>query len=122
MENNSIIGMLPWPVAAATATWFGVMAYKAGKNCVVWSIGGGVLALVVTTLVMGLAQATFIPYYTGEIATLRLKVAGLAVLLVFCLGWFFTGTLHRHIRELLKRRHQAAAEVPPQAPAPAVKQ
>ena len=122
MENNSIIGMIPWPVAAATATWFGVMAYKAGKNCVVWSIGGGVLALVVTTIVVGLAQATFIPYYTGEITTLRLKVAGLAVLLVFCLGWMFTGTLHRHIRELLKRRHQSAAEVPPQAPAPAVKQ
>src|ERR1039458_2021712 len=90
MEHDSIIGAIPWPLAAATATWFGLMAYRARKNCVVWAIGGGVLALVVTTIVMGLAQATFIPYYTGEIAPLRLKVAGVAVLLVFCMGWLFT--------------------------------
>ena len=122
MENNSIIGMIPWPLAAATAAWFGLMAYKAGKNCVVWAIGGGVLALIVTTIVVGLAQATFMPYYTGEIATLRLKVAGLAVVLVLCLGWLFTGTLHEHIRELLKRGTEPAAKVPPPAPAPAVTQ
>ena len=91
---------------AATAAWFGLMAYRAGKNCVVWSIGGGVLALVVSTVVMGLTQATFIPYCTDDIATLRIKVAVVAVLLVFCLGWLFTGTLHQHIRELLKQRNQ----------------
>jgi peptidoglycan/LPS O-acetylase OafA/YrhL len=76
---------------------------------------------VVTTIVLGLAQATFIPYYTDEIATLRLKVAVVAFLLVFCLGWLFTGTLHQHIRELLKQRSQVAVEVPPPAPAPTVK-
>src|ERR1035437_4524562 len=110
METNSIIGMIPWPVAAATAAWFGLMAYKAGKNCVVWAIGGGLMALVATTVVVGLAQATFIPYYTGEIAMLRLKVAVAALLLVFCLGWLFTGTLHQHIRELLKRGTEEAAK------------
>ena len=120
MEDNSIIGMIPWPIAAATAAWFGLMAYKAGKNCVVWAIGGGLMALVATTLVVGLAQATFIPYYTGEIATLRLKVAVAAVLLVLCLGWLFTGTLHQHIRELLKRGTESAAKVPPPVPAPTV--
>ena len=101
-----------------------MMAYKARKNCVVWAIGGGVLALVVTTLVVGLAQATFIPYYTEEIGTLRLKVAGLAVVLVFCLGWLFTGTLHAHIRELLKRGTEPEAKGPPPAPAnpPATRQ
>jgi hypothetical protein len=122
MEDNSIIGMVPWPVALATAAWFGLMAYKAGKNCVVWAISGGLMALVTTTLVVGLAQATFIPYYTGEIVTLRLKVAGLAILFVFCLGWLFTGTLHQHIRDHLKRRNQTAPEVAHQAPGPAVKQ
>ena len=122
MENNSIIGMIPWPVAAATAAWFGLMAYKAGKNCVVWAFGGGVLALVVTTIVVGLAQATFIPYYTDEIATTRLKVAALSVVLVLCLGWLFTGTLHEHIRELLKRGTELTAKEPPPASAPAATQ
>ena len=109
-------------IMAATAAWFGLMAYRAGKNCVVWSIGGGVLALVVSTVVMGLTQATFIPYCTDDIATLRIKVAVVAVLLVFCLGWLFTGTLHQHIRELLKQRNQPVAEVPPPVPAPPIKQ
>ena len=120
METNSIIGMIPWPVAAATAAWFGVMAYKAGKNSVVWAIGGGVLAMVVATIVVGLAQATFIPYDTEEITTFRLKVAALALVLVFCLGWLFTGTLHEHIRELLKRGTEPELKVPPPAPGPTV--
>lgn len=122
MEHNSIIGMIPWPITAATAAWFGFMAYKAGKNCVVWAIGGGVLALVVTTIIMGLAQATFLPFDTEEIAAFRLKAAGVAVLLVLGLGWLFTGSLHHHIRELWKRREQAAPEAPAKAPAPAPKQ
>jgi hypothetical protein len=122
METNSIIGMIPWPIAAATAAWFGLMAHKAGKNSVVWAIGGGVLAMVVATIVVGLAQATFIPYDTEEITTFRLKVAALALVLVFCLGWLFTGTLHEHIRELLKRGTEAAPQVPLPAPAPTVAQ
>ena len=76
MEHNDIIGWIPWPVAAATAIWFGVMAYGARKNCVVWAIGGGLLGLVFTTLIMGLAQATFIPFCTAEIAALRQPADG----------------------------------------------
>jgi hypothetical protein len=114
MENNSIVGLIPWPVAAATAIWFGVMAYKAGKNCALWAIGGGLLGLVLTTIVMGLAQATFIPYSTEEIAPFRLKVAVLAIILVLCVGWLFTGTLHRHLLTALR-----TAAVPPQPEAPA---
>src|ERR1035437_2363990 len=122
METNSIIGMIPWPIAAATAAWFGLMAHKAGKNGVVWAIGGGVLALVVTTVVVGLGQATFMPYDTEEIATFRLKMAVLALVLVFCLGWLFTGTLHEHIRELLKRGPEPAPKVTAPDPAPTVAQ
>lgn len=122
MEDNSIIGSIPWPVAAATAIWFGVMAYKAGKNCVVWAIGGGVFAVMVTTLVMGLAQATFIPFHTDEAAPFRLKVAGLAILLVFGVGWLFTGSLHRHLLTSLKRTETPAPEAPAKPPTPAPKQ
>ena len=122
METNSFIGSIPWPIAAATAAWFGLMAHKAGKNSVVWAIGGAVLAMVVTTIVLGLAQATFIPYDTEEITTFRLKMAALALVVVFCLGWLFTGTLHEHIRELLKRGTEPAPKVTPPAPAPMVAQ
>ena len=113
MENNSIVGSIPWPVAIAAAVWFGVMAYRSGKNFVLWAIGGGLLGLVLTTIVLGLAQATFIPYSTAEIAPFRLKMALLAIILVLCVGWLFTGTLHRHLFAALKR---APTPPPPEAP------
>jgi hypothetical protein len=109
MENNDIIGWIPWPVAAATAVWFGVMAYRAGKNRVLWALGGGMLGMLVTSLVMGLGQATFLPFYSAEVPAFRLKIAVLAILLVLGIGWLFTGSLHRH---LLALGNQAAAPIP----------
>lgn len=117
MENNEIVGSIPWPVAAATAIWFGVMAYKSGKNYVLWSIGGGLMGLVVTTIVMGLGQATFLPFSTEEIVPFRLKMAAIAVLLVLCVGWLFTGSLHRHLLASLKRSDAPASLTPPAPPA-----
>ena len=98
------------------------MAYKAGKNCALWAIGGGVFAFMVATLVMGLAQATFIPFYTDEVAPFRMKVAGLVILLVFGVGWLFTGSLHRHLLASLKGTGAPAPEAPAKPPAPAPKQ
>jgi hypothetical protein len=122
MEHNYIIGSIPWPVAAATAVWFGVMACKAGKNSVLWAIGGALLGLVVTTVILGLAQATFIPFSTEEIAPFRLKMAGLAVLVIVCAGWLFTGTLHRHLFAALKpSASPPAPTAPAKAPAPSLK-
>ena len=121
MENNSIVGLIPWPVAVATAIWFGVMAYKAGKNCALWAIGGGLLGLVLTTIVLGLAQATFIPFASDETAPLRLKVAVLAILLVVGVGWLFTGSLHRHLLASLRRGATPPAQAPPKPPAPSSK-
>jgi len=117
MENNSIIGSIPWPIAVATAAWFGVMAYKAGKSMALWAIGGGLMGLVVTTIILGLGQATFIPFSTEEIAPFRIKMAALAVLVVGCAGWLFTGTLHRHLLAALKLPNPLPP--PPAAPAKA---
>ncbi len=124
MENNSFIGSIPWAVAAAAAAWFSLMAFKASKSTLLWGIGGGLMGLVVTTIVLGLGQATFIPFSTGEIAPFRLKVAGLAILLVACVGWLFTGGLHRHLLAFLKPQSAAppAPVVPAKPPAAIPKQ
>jgi hypothetical protein len=129
MEKNVIIGAIPWPVAIATAVWFGVMAFKARKNAVLWAIGGGLLGLVVTTVVMGLGQAAFIPFTSGQEAAFRVKIAGFAVFIVFCLGWLFTGSLHPRLlapwkrsQEVTKPAPKEPAVVPPaKPPAPALK-
>jgi len=121
MEHNDIVGWIPWPVAAATAIWFGVMAYKSAKNFVLWSMGGGLLGLLLTTIVMGLGQATFIPFYTQEIAAFRLKLAAVAVILVLGVGWLFTGTLHRRLLASWKRKSESTPEPPADPPAAAPK-
>jgi hypothetical protein len=115
MENNSIVGSIPWFVAAATAAWFGVMAYKSGKSIVLWAIGGGLMGLVFTTIILGLSQATFIPFYSEQVAPFRLKAATLAVFVVAFAGWLFTGSLHRHLFAALKLR--SPLPPPPTAPA-----
>jgi hypothetical protein len=110
MEHNVIVGSIPWPVACLTAVWFGVMAYKAGKNAVLWAIGGGVLGLVTTTIVLGLAQAVFIPMAADEITPYRIKAASVAVVVVFCLGWLFAGSLHPHLFAPWKRSPEPVKE------------
>jgi hypothetical protein len=115
MENNDIVGSIPWPIAVASAAWFGFMAYKSEKNFVLWAIGGGLMGLVITTIVVGLGQATFIPYYTAEVSAFRLKAAGLALVLVLCVGWLFTGPLHRRLFASLKP-DEGPAPAPPAKP------
>jgi hypothetical protein len=122
MEHNAIIGWIPWPVAAGAAVWFGMMARKAGKNTALWAVGGGILGLVVTTIVMGLGQATFIPFYHAEIAPFRIKMAALAILLVGGIGWLFTGSLHRQLLASLKRPAASAPDAPAKPPAAVPKQ
>jgi len=113
MEYNAFIGRIPWPIAAAAAAWFGFMAWKSGKTVVLWAIGGGVLGLVLSTLVLGLAQAMFIPFYAGETAVFRLKMTVLAIVIVVCAGWLFTGSIHRRLLASWKNKHE---EAPVQAP------
>jgi hypothetical protein len=72
--------------------------------------------MVVTTIVMGLGQATFIPSCTEAIVPFRLRTAGVAILLMLCVGWLFTGTLHRHLLALFKRAPAPARETPPNPP------
>ena len=116
MEYNSFVGSIPWPIAAATALWFGLLAWKSRKTVVLWAIGGGVLGLVLSTLVLGLAQATFIPFHTGEIASFRLKMTVLAVLLVAGVGWLFTGSIHRRTALAREKAAEASSPTPPASP------
>jgi hypothetical protein len=118
MEKNVIIGVIPWPVAAATALWFGVMAFKARKNAALWAIGGGLLGLVVTTIVMGLGQAAFIPYTNGQESMFRVKIAAFAIFIVFCFGWLFTGSLHPHLLRPWKRVEDTTQPISREAAAP----
>jgi hypothetical protein len=79
-----------WLLAFATAVWFGWSAYRSGRAWYVWAFAGGLFGLVTATLVLGLAQAEFIPY-THHFATMFiLRWTLTAIFCIALLGSLFT--------------------------------
>ncbi len=107
---------IPWLLALATGTWFGLMAHRAGRNWFLWAFSGALFALVTTTLVLGLGEAAFIPMTVGAHRVFLARAAGVAVLIIVVVGWMVTGSLHGQQARLWKRVTQppgTAAEMPP---------
>ena len=94
------VNIVPWFFAAATAIWFAVMAARAHRGWVLWAIGGGLFALVVTTIVFGLSRATLIPISHETTVHVRIRAILLSLLLVLAFGWIFTNNLHGHLSKL----------------------
>ena len=86
---------IPWILAIATAIWYGFAARRAGRNAVLWSLAGGLFALVVSTIVMGLGNAAAMPFSDQQRSRLHLQWTGEAVVLIGILGWLFTLGLRR---------------------------
>ena len=42
----------------------------------------------------------------------RIKIAALAIFIVFCLGWLFTGSIHPHLLAPWKRPMETPKNVP----------
>ncbi|RPJ36141.1 MAG: hypothetical protein EHM35_08705 [Planctomycetaceae bacterium] len=99
----------PWLLAAITGIWFGLLAWRAGRNWFPWALTGALFALMTTTFVFGLGQATAIPFSDGEKTADQLEWTLIAVALIAVLGSLFTLGLWR--------RRPAAPGAPPQSPA-----
>src|SRR5215472_12640900 len=91
------INIAPWIFAALTAVAFAVLASRANRNRVLWAIGGGLFALVVTTVVFGLYRATLIPISSATTVHVRIRAMLLSFLLILVFGWIFTNNLHGHL-------------------------
>jgi hypothetical protein len=97
---------VPWLFSLGTAVWFGIMAYRARRNWLLWASGGAVFALLTTTIIMGIGEAAFVPVsYEAEVR-FRIEVVGMAILTVGFLGWLFTFDLHRRPFALLGWKRQ----------------
>jgi|SRR6516162_6626565 hypothetical protein len=86
---------IPWIITIITTLWFGFMALRAERNWVLWGLGGGLLALVTSTIVFGLGHASSIPFSEHERSTLQVKWSIISFLLVGIIGWLLTLSLHR---------------------------
>ena len=94
---------IPWVLAAATAVWFAWMARKAERSVVQWTLTGAVFGLVTATIVLGLCQATGIPFSDHERTVLHLESTAAAALIIAAVGWVITLGLHRQHRALWNR-------------------
>ncbi len=107
--------MIPWLFAGATAIWFGLLAHRAKHNRAVWAVAGALLGLVITTIVLGLGDAVFIPFTREEYFRFRAKEVGVALGLILLLGWVLTTGLHRRHRVLsngVKQEHRMSGKNP----------
>ena len=86
---------IPWVIGIITALWFGFMALRAERNWVLWGLGGGLFALVTSTIVFGLGHASSIPFSEHERSSLQVQWAVISILLVGIIGWLLTLSLHR---------------------------
>ena len=103
---------LPWLFALLTAGWFGWLARSAGRNSVLWAVGGAAFGLVTSTIVIGLGDARRIAYSESarQMSELRWTIYAALVILVF--GWLLTSSLHRtHL--LIWRKFSSASTAPP---------
>jgi hypothetical protein len=103
---------IPWLLALAAGVWFGFMAWRAGRNALLWGLGGALFALVSSTILFGLGQASAIPFSDAELGTLHIKWTLAAVLMIFVLGWLFTMPLHRIHVMLWKAANKTAPGTP----------
>lgn len=105
--------ILPWIIAGLTAVWFGVLAHKAGRAVALWAVGGALYSLCLSTMVLGLADAAFIPMSTAEEVRHRIKWSLIAVAICVAVGLIATARLYG---EAAARRRQAAKADPASKP------
>jgi hypothetical protein len=103
---------LPWLTSLGAAVWFGIMAYRGGRNWALWVVGGALFGLVTTTLILGVAEAAFIPLSHDALVHFHVVIAIVAVLVVAVLGWLFTLDLQRSHSDRLKDQNQTLPPAP----------
>jgi len=74
--------MIAWLLSLATAACFAWLAHRAGRNRFGWAFAGWAWGLAVATVILGLAEASFIPISPNGYFGLRLKATVVAVLLI----------------------------------------
>ncbi len=110
----------PWVIAVLAGLWLGFRARQNQRLWPLWSVGGGLFALVLATIVFGLRQATCIPVSDHARAMCHLEASVAAVLLTAGVGWLFTLSLSSDERpRAVEHNKQPASQpggVPVQAP------
>ena len=93
MENNA------WIFALLTAIWFGLVAFRAGRNWWAWALAGAMFALPTATIILGLKEAAFSPVSQEAVSHHKTTSFILAAVVIGIIGWFATLPLQKwHLR------------------------
>jgi hypothetical protein len=84
--------MIAWMLSFLTALCFGWLAHQRHRNRFAWAFAGWVLGLVISTIVLGLAEARFIPISPDGYSSLRNEAAVVATVLIVGIGAIFART------------------------------
>ena len=101
MEGN--MRFVPWILCILVGVWFGTLAQRTARNWVLWMLGGALFALVVSTIVVGLNHATFLPISHEMYVAYCIRTILEATALVLALGWLFTAGLHGQAAPLVAK-------------------
>src|SRR5512135_1672145 len=98
-----------WILGLLTAVWFGAMAVRARESWILWGLGGGLFGLAVTTVVIGLGQAAFIPFSSREANVFQMREVGVAFAIIVIAGCLFTLGLVRRAAAARGRGHDSVS-------------
>jgi hypothetical protein len=76
----------PWIICFATAIWFSWIGWKNSQNPFWWGLQGALLSLPISTIILGLCDAAFIPLSHKEEVAIRIKSLIFAVLPILLIG------------------------------------
>ncbi len=107
---------IPWILCAVTALWMGALAARARQGWFAWGLAGAVYALVVSTIVCGVRQATLIPITSNAYSSAQMQAFLGAAALVLIPGALASRILLQRGRE--QQREFAASASVPASPAP----
>jgi hypothetical protein len=85
---NTQTEMIIWLLSFISALWFGAVAFRARRGWFAWALGGWLSGLVSATLILGLAEAAFIPLSHEAYIWFRIKSTGAAIFFLVVLGGF----------------------------------
>ncbi len=77
----------PFAVALVAAIAFGFVGARLGQHWLSWAVGGGGIALVISGLASGLANAVALPYTRSVIRVDQLVALVVSVAIVLLIGW-----------------------------------
>jgi len=76
----------PWVICVITVIWFAWIGVRLGQNVLFWALQGGLFALPISTMIIGVCNASFSPVTYEAQKSHHVKSIILAILPILILG------------------------------------